>query len=93
MSSTASLWLEGRTATRRRGRTPLCTEAERDMAEACRSGGAPTGGRLTLGQVLDGVWEGLHAGGAAECPVCRGSMGATEVTGVARCGECGTALS
>ncbi len=93
MSSTTRLWPEGRTATRRRERTSICTEAERDMTETCRSGGAPAGGRLTLGQVLDGVWEGLHAGGAAECPICRGSMGAAGDTGAARCRDCGTALS
>jgi hypothetical protein len=32
----------------------------------------PAGGRLTLGQRLDRVWEGLLAGGVAACPVCRG---------------------
>ena len=32
------------------------------------------GGRLTLEQVLDGVWEGLHAAGVADCPVCGGEM-------------------
>jgi ribosomal protein L37AE/L43A len=50
------------------------------------------GGRLTLEQRLDGVWEGLHAAGAAECPLCGGRM---EETGesVGRCGGCGTSLS
>ena len=32
------------------------------------------GGRLTLEQRISSVWEGLHAAGAAECPVCRGRM-------------------
>ena len=48
------------------------------------------GGRLTLEQRLDGVWEGLHADGAAECPVCSARM--TRVAGAGRCGGCGTTL-
>jgi hypothetical protein len=48
------------------------------------------GGRLTLGQVLDSVWEGLHADGAAECPVCHGGMSRTPAG--ARCGDCGATL-
>jgi hypothetical protein len=50
------------------------------------------GGRLTLEQVLDGVWEGLQATGAAECPLCRARMsrsGAAE----GRCGGCGSTLA
>ena len=50
------------------------------------------GGRLTLEQRLEGVWEGLGADGAAECPVCRGRMaGMAEASG-ASCGDCGTSL-
>jgi len=49
----------------------------------------PGGGRLTLEQRLDSVWEGLRAGGAAECPVCRGRM---EGFGPARCTGCGSEL-
>ena len=50
------------------------------------------GGRLTLEQRLDGVWEGLHAAGAADCPVCGARMeGAGD--GTARCGGCGSSLS
>jgi len=49
------------------------------------------GGGLTLGQLVDSVWEGLHAAGAAGCVVCGGRM---ERAGeVARCGGCGSALS
>ncbi|HEX2070901.1 MAG TPA: hypothetical protein VHF90_04550 [Thermoleophilaceae bacterium] len=48
------------------------------------------GGRLTLEQRLDSVWEGLRIGGAAECPVCHGRM---EGSGPARCGDCGSELS
>jgi ribosomal protein L37AE/L43A len=50
------------------------------------------GGRLTLEQRLDGVWEGLHAAGVADCPVCEARMeGAGDAT--ARCGGCGSVLS
>ena len=48
------------------------------------------GGRLTLEQRLDSVWEGLRADGAAECPVCSGRM---EGSGPARCHDCGSTLS
>jgi hypothetical protein len=49
------------------------------------------GGRLTLEQRLDRVWEGLLAAGAAECPLCGGEMERAE--GAGRCGDCGTTLS
>jgi hypothetical protein len=48
------------------------------------------GGRLTLEQRLDSVWEGLRADGAAECPVCHGRM---EGSGPARCCDCGSEIS
>ena len=49
------------------------------------------GGRLTLEQRLDRVWEGLFAAGAADCPLCGGVMERAETGG--RCGDCGTTLS
>ena len=51
------------------------------------------GGRLTLEQRLDGVWEGLCAGGVAECPLCRGRMAGTAGGGGATCADCGSSLS
>jgi ribosomal protein L37AE/L43A len=50
------------------------------------------GGRLTLEQRLDGVWEGLHAAGVADCPVCGSRMSANG-DGGGQCGRCGTMLS
>jgi ribosomal protein L37AE/L43A len=50
------------------------------------------GGRLTLEQRLDGVWEGLHAAGVADCPVCGGRMEGTG-DGAGRCGGCGSTIS
>jgi hypothetical protein len=49
------------------------------------------GGRLTLEQRLDRVWEGLLAAGAAECPMCGAAM--EHAGGAGRCGGCGTTLS
>ena len=49
------------------------------------------GGRLTLEQRLDRVWEGLFTAGAAECPVCHASM--ERAGDAARCGGCGTTLT
>jgi hypothetical protein len=49
------------------------------------------GGRLTLEQRLDRVWEGLLAAGAAECPLCGSDM--EDAGEVGRCGGCGTTLS
>ena len=51
------------------------------------------GGRLTLLERLDSVWEGLHADGAAECPACGGAMTLGGDPAVARCGGCGSQLS
>ena len=50
------------------------------------------GGRLTLGRKLDGVWEGLRADGAVECPLCRGRMALPAGGDRARCAECGSSL-
>jgi tRNA(Ile2) C34 agmatinyltransferase TiaS len=49
------------------------------------------GGRLTLEQRLDRVWEGLLAAGAAECPLCGGDMERSGAAG--RCGDCGSTIS
>jgi hypothetical protein len=50
------------------------------------------GGRLTLEQRLDVVWEGLHAAGVADCPVCGGRM-EPSAEGAGRCAGCGSTLS
>jgi hypothetical protein len=62
-----------------------------DDAEMSRFAGAAGGGGLTLGALVTGVWEGLHAAGVAGCPACGGRM--ERVAGVGRCGGCGSALS
>jgi hypothetical protein len=86
-------------ATRRGGQLALGTERSRgegfDLEQRLRrerSTNCSDGGRLTLEQRLDGVWEGLRAAGVAECPVCAHRMDAVG-DGVGRCSECGTTLS
>jgi len=49
------------------------------------------GGRLTLGHMVQSVWEGLLATGAADCPVCGARMEVAECAG--RCGGCGASVS
>jgi len=87
-----TLGSDSRTVRRIRSRSSTCTQAAPEPGSDRRAGGFPTGGRLTLGQLLDGVWEGLSAGGTAACPVCRAQMGATPGPAF-RCEGCGTELS
>ena len=49
------------------------------------------GNRLTLGQSLDSVWEGLVAVGAADCPMCGTRMERSAAGG--SCGGCGTTMA
>jgi hypothetical protein len=51
------------------------------------------GGRPTLGQKLDRVWEGLTAAGIASCPMCSGEMHRDERLPRGSCSACGTTLS
>lgn len=64
---------------------PVPARARREE-QACSDGGRPT-----LEQRISRVWEGLHAAGAAECPVCRGRIERSHEGG--RCGDCGSTLS
>jgi hypothetical protein len=66
---------------------PLVTQGGSTGEQLRRS----DGGRLTLEQRLDRVWEGLLAAGAAECPLCGGEMERSAAAG--RCCDCGTALA
>jgi hypothetical protein len=52
---------------------------------------SPNGGRPTLEDRISRVWEGLHADGAAECPVCRGRMHRAAHAG--QCVDCGSKLT
>jgi hypothetical protein len=62
-----------------------------ERTPARRPGGACSDGdRLTLETRISGVWEGLLAAGAAECPLCHARMQLRD--GAGRCGGCGTSL-
>jgi hypothetical protein len=52
---------------------------------------SPNGGRPTLEDRISRVWEGLHADGATECPVCRGRMQRAAHGG--QCSDCGSQLA
>ena len=52
----------------------------------------PLGGRLTLAEKLAGIWEGLHADGVAQCPVCQGPIERSAPTH-GECTRCGTRVS
>ena len=72
------------------GTVPLPIEEDFALHEEHEEPRHSDGGRLTLGQLVDSVWEGLHAAGVAGCPVCGARM---ERAGeVGRCGSCGSAL-
>ena len=51
------------------------------------------GGRPTLEQRLERVWEGLLAAGAAECPMCGEAMERTPDADAGSCTGCGTTLA
>ena len=61
-----------------------------------RAAVANTGG-LTLDESIVGVWEGLHGGHPAACPVCGGTMVSSAATGsrpvAALCSSCHARLS
>ena len=71
------------------GRPP--TEIGRKVADR-RPSERPRGGRLTLEQTLDCVWEGVRADGAADCPVCSAGMAVSPDGRHATCRGCGSRL-
>jgi hypothetical protein len=62
--------------------------AMRRFAAVCSDGG-----RLTLEQRLDRVWEGLSAAGVSACPVCDGKLEARTAVPGGICRRCGSTLS
>ena len=68
---------------------PLSPEGGSSHERLRRSGG----GRFTLEQRLDRVWEDLLAAGAAECPLCGSEMSRPAGAGSGRCTDCGTSIS
>ena len=72
------------------GAVPLPLDEDFALREEHEEPRHSDGGRLTLGQLVDSVWEGLHAAGAAGCPVCGARM--ERAGGIGRCGGCGSSL-
>jgi hypothetical protein len=91
-SETSATASERRVSRRRRERISDCVQATQEEPES-RVSGLPAGDRLTLGQLLDSVWEGLCAGGMAECPVCHGGILSGTAGSAARCESCGAAIA
>ena len=89
MSAATGLRIDSLRGARRRERSSICTQRPAEPRVDC----VPAGSRLTLGQVLDGVWEGLRAGGTAECPICHGQLRGDGDGSAARCEGCGTRIS
>jgi hypothetical protein len=72
---------------------PLTPELERPTSDRVTPARSPSsdGGRLTLEERLECVWEGLSAAGAAPCPLCGGRM--LREAEAARCTGCGSTLA
>jgi hypothetical protein len=64
--------------------------ARSQPADAARS--APSGGRLTLDELISSAWAGLTAGVPVACPVCGERMAPAEPD-AARCRCCASILS
>jgi hypothetical protein len=63
-----------------------------DLFAESQPGRSPSGrARLTLGERMSNVWEGLVETGTADCPVCRGPMERAGESG--HCLGCGSILS
>ncbi|HEY7892560.1 MAG TPA: hypothetical protein VIC05_10170 [Solirubrobacteraceae bacterium] len=67
------------------------------LAASSRSSRSEPGRRLTLGDVIAGVWEGLSLDGSVACPACGGTMqwcpAARAERAECACGDCGASLS
>jgi hypothetical protein len=75
---------------------PTGDDYESLPADSQFAGAGGVHGRLTLDDVITGVWEDLAVRAAVRCPVCEGEMAAHKLTGGLRrgqCGDCGTRLS
>jgi hypothetical protein len=73
--------------------TPALAErasASPDRADAARV--APSGGRLTLDELMSSAWAGVTAGVPVACPVC-GERMAPAGPDVATCRSCASILS
>ena len=72
-------------------------DTRRRLDGALFAGMADAHGRLTLDELITGVWEGLAVRGAVECPVCgrpmtRSSCGDRDDQQMGSCPDCGSKL-
>ena len=63
-------------------------DARLRLDDAPYVGMADAHGRLTLDELITGVWEGLAVRGAVECPVCASSMSLGSHEDDQRAGSC-----
>jgi hypothetical protein len=73
-------------------------DAQRRLDDAFIEGTTDAHGRLTLDDLITGVWEGLAVRGTVDCPVCGSRMASRSVAisdeaPVAACHSCGSHLS
>lgn len=73
-------------------------EGDRHLADARCSDRVDAHGRLTLDDLITGVWEGLAVRDTVRCPACGGKMSASQSSREAdireaSCQDCGANLS
>lgn len=72
------------------------TETRLRLDRALLAGTADAHGRLTLDELITGVWEGLVVRGTVECLVCASSMALSSHSGddqqMGSCLDCGSKL-
>jgi hypothetical protein len=73
-------------------------EARRRLGDAPLSGTNGEHGRLTLDELITGIWEGLAVRSAVDCPVCESPMAMRSVAAgdnapTGACLNCGSRLS
>jgi len=76
-------------------------DPRRGLGDAVDTGRADAHGRLTLDELITGVWEGLAVRGTVHCPVCDGRMAAEPLVETAGehdrlaglCSGCGAQLT
>jgi hypothetical protein len=73
-------------------------ESRLRLDDALLAGRADAHGRLTLDDLITGVWEGLAVRGTVNCPICDSAMSLSEGARgredkpVAACCDCGSSL-
>jgi hypothetical protein len=69
---------------------PTRPTSKRDAWSVSRTG---EHGRLTLDELITGVWEGLAIRDIVHCPACGGAMQSRSAVRAGICSDCGASLS